>query len=481
MKRGSHPITLFISHPITGGEKLNLLLPKLNLHQKGAPMKLWQKDFDIYENIERFTVGQDRELDLVLAPYDILGSLAHIEMLASIDLLTSEELRALQKELKRLYRKATEGEFEIAPEIEDVHSQIEALLTEELGEIGKKVHSGRSRNDQVLVDLRLYFRAVIEEIATAIKKLASVLLQLSDQHRDVLMPGYTHLQIAMPSSFGLWFAAFAESFADDLKMLESVYHIINQNPLGSAAGYGSSFPLNREMTTELLGFEDLNYNVVHAQMSRGKTELFLSYAMAAVGHTLSRLAMDVTLFCNQNFGFIKLPDALTTGSSIMPHKKNPDVFELIRAKSNQLQAVPQSISLITSALPSGYHRDYQLLKENLFPSIETLKDCLNITHFSVQQIEVNKNILDDPKYHYLYTVETVNEEVLKGVPFRTAYQKIGERVQAGTYKFEGDIKHTHAGSLGNLCNEQIQRKIDLIWNGFQFEQVASAMDKLLAN
>jgi argininosuccinate lyase len=443
-------------------------------------MKLWQKETQIDQQIERFTVGQDRELDLVLAPYDVLGSLAHTQMLASIDLLTADELERIHGELKCIYHDAVADQFVIAPEMEDVHSQVEFLLTERLGEVGKKIHSGRSRNDQVLVDLRLYFRAVIESIATAVRDFATTLLALSEQHKDVLLPGYTHLQVAMPSSFGLWFGAYAESLADDLRLLESTYHIVNQNPLGSAAGYGSSFPLDRELTTQLLGFEDLNYNVVHAQMGRGKTELFLSYALAGIGHTLSRLAMDVTLYSSQNFNFLKLPDELTTGSSIMPHKKNPDVFELIRAKCNQLQAVPQSISLITSGLPSGYHRDYQLLKENIFPAIESVQDCLHIANYAMQQIELNKDILNDAKYDYLYTVEVVNDAVLNGVPFRQAYQDVGKAVEEGTYRFDGELLHTHLGSLGNLCTEQIQAKIAHSWRGFQFEKAKQAIEQLLA-
>jgi len=442
-------------------------------------MKLWQKTYDIFENIERFTVGQDRELDLKLAKYDVLGSLAHIEMLASIDLLEKEELVQLKVALKEIYKKAESGEFAIEEQVEDVHSQVELMLTQQLGDIGKKIHSGRSRNDQVLVDLRLYFRAEIEDIALKIKQLTTTLLELSEQHKEVPLPGYTHLQIAMPSSFGLWFGAYAESLIDDLQLLESIYHIINQNPLGSAAGYGSSFPLNRTMTTKLLGFENLNYNVVHAQMGRGKTELFLGFALAAIGHTLGKMAMDVTLYCNQNFAFLRLPDELTTGSSIMPHKKNPDVFELIRAKCNQLQAVPTNISMITSGLPSGYHRDFQLLKENIFPAIESMKDCLKITDFAVRQVEANPRILNDPKYNYLYTVEVVNQEVLQGTPFREAYKKVGASVESGNYRFDGDVQHTHEGSLGNLCNEQIQAKFDPIWEGFGFEKVAAAIESLL--
>ncbi len=441
-------------------------------------MKLWQKDYDVNQRIEQFTVGKDWELDLFLAKYDILGSLAHIHMLESIDLLTAEELEQLTAALRQILGEVEAGRFEIQEGVEDVHSQVELLLTQQLGDVGKKIHSGRSRNDQVLVDLRLFFRQELQRTAEALQELFNTLLDLSETHKNALMPGYTHLQVAMVSSFGLWFGAYAESLVDDLQLLESVYHINNQNPLGSAAGYGSSFPLNRRMTTELLGFADLNYNVIHAQMSRGKTELFISFALAAIGATLAKLAMDVTLFINQNFGFISFPDELTTGSSIMPHKKNPDVFELLRAKSNKLQALPQEIMLITSNLPSGYHRDFQLLKENLFPALQDVQDCLSITSFALQQIDIKPDILNDEKYKYLYTVEVVNQEVLSGLPFREAYQKIGEAVESGTFHFDGAIEHTHEGSLGNLCTDDIRAKWQRIWQRFPFEQVEKSLNAL---
>jgi len=441
-------------------------------------MKLWQKDYDINQRIEQFTVGKDRELDLFLAKYDILGSLAHITMLESIDLLTAEELEQLATALRQILQAVEAGNFRIEDGVEDVHSQVELLLTQKLGDIGKKIHSGRSRNDQVLVDLRLFFRQELQHIAEELQQLFDTLLNLSETHQNALMPGYTHLQVAMVSSFGLWFGAYAESLADDLQLLESVYHINNQNPLGSAAGYGSSFPLNRRMTTELLGFADLNYNVIHAQMGRGKTELFISFALAAIGATLAKLAMDVTLFINQNFGFISFPDELTTGSSIMPHKKNPDVFELLRAKSNKLQALPQEIMLITSNLPAGYHRDFQLLKENLFPALRDAQDCLSIANFALQQIEIKPDILNDEKYKYLYTVEVVNQEVLSGLPFREAYKKIGQAVENGSFSFDGKIEHTHEGSLGNLCTADIRRKWQRIWQRFPFEQVAERLQAL---
>lgn len=442
-------------------------------------MKLWQKEYSIFENIEQFTVGQDREMDLQLAKYDVLGSLAHIVMLESIGLLKAEELVLLQNALKKIYSNILQGDFKISENVEDVHSQIEWLLTQQLGDVGKKIHSGRSRNDQVLVDLRLFFRAEIETIAHQLYQLIHTFLESSNQHQAVLLPGYTHLQIGMVSSFGLWFGAYAESLIDDLRLLESTYQIVNQNPLGSAAGYGSSFPLNRKMTTELLGFHDLNYNVVHAQMGRGKTELFLSFALAAVAHTLGKLAMDVTLFCNQNFMFLSLPKELTTGSSIMPHKKNPDVFELIRAKCNQLLALPQTISLITSNLPSGYHRDFQILKETVFPAITSMKSCLEIIQFAMPLIEVHQNILDDPKYQYLYTVEAVNQEVLNGLPFREAYQKVGKMVEEGTFYFEGEIQHTHEGSIGNLSLSEIKNKLEKVWSGFDFITVSQAIERLI--
>ncbi len=443
-------------------------------------MKLWQKDYSIFDNIEQFTIGNDRELDMQLAQYDVIGSMAHAKMLASIGLLEKEELKLLLSELRKIYQIILAGDFEIEARVEDVHSQVELLLTRAIGDIGKKIHSGRSRNDQVLVDLRLFFRAEIKEIANEIVELTEGLLRKSEQHKNALMPGYTHTQVAMVSSFGLWFAAYAESLADDLKLLSSVFQIINQNPLGSAAGYGSSFPLDRKMTTELLGFENLNYNVIHAQMGRGKTELFLSYALAAVAHTLGKLAMDVITYCSQNYAFISLPKELTTGSSIMPHKKNPDVFELIRAHCNRLLSLPQEISMITSNLSSGYHRDFQLLKESTFPAIQTIKSCLSITTFSLEHIKVNYDVLNDEKYKYLYTVETVNQEVLKGVPFREAYQSVGKSIETGAYNFDGaSIQHTHLGSLGNLQNSAIRKKITANLSSLDYQNVENAINQLI--
>jgi len=442
-------------------------------------MKLWQKDFSIDKKIETFTVGKDRELDLQLAKYDIQGSLAHIKMLESIGLLTTEEWQQLDSALKRIYRKIEKGVFEIEAGVEDVHSQVELMLTEEMGDVGKKIHSGRSRNDQVLVDLRLFFRAEIQEVVEETEALFETLLQLSEQHKEVLMPGYTHLQVAMVSSFGLWFGGFAESLTDDLQLMQSVYKTINQNPLGSAAGYGSSFPLNRQMTTELLGFRELNYNVIHAQLGRGKTELLLSFGLAAIANTVGKLAMEVCLFCNQNYGFLKLPDELTTGSSIMPHKKNPDVFELIRAKCNKLQALPNEIISITGNLPSGYHRDFQLLKESVFPALAEVKDCLQIAAFVLQNIEVKPDMLADEKYNYLYSVEAVNQLVLKGMPFRDAYKTVGQQIETGAFEPPKTLQHTHEGSLGNLCNEQIRAKMQKILEGFPFEKVGEIIAELL--
>ena len=442
-------------------------------------MKLWQKNYDVDKAIEAFTVGRDRELDQELARYDIQGSLAHITMLESIGLLTSDELSTLTGALRRLYQKVEDGNFVIEEGIEDVHSQVEHLLTLELGEVGKKIHAGRSRNDQVLVDLRLFFRAEIRHIADLARSLFELLASLADQHKDVLMPGYTHLQVAMPSSFGLWFGAYAESLVDDMRLLSSVYHIVNQNPLGSAAGYGSSFPLDRSLTTSLLGFDDLNYNVVHAQLGRGKSELFLSFALAALGSTLGKLAMDCVLFLNQNFAFISFPDELTTGSSIMPHKKNPDVFEITRGRCNQLQALPGRVAMLTANLPSGYHRDYQLLKEDLFPAISSLKDCLAIMTYALQQVEVRKDILEDDKYRYLFSVEEVNREVLRGTAFRDAYQKIGQQIARGEFSPQSAVEHTHEGSIGNLCLPEIQRKMDGVWRSFDFEIAFGRIMELL--
>ena len=441
-------------------------------------MKLWQKSYTVDQQIERFTVGQDRELDRYLAPYDILGSLAHIQMLQKIGLLTAEEEAALAVALRKLHRKAEAGELEIEAGVEDIHSQVELLLTRELGEAGKKIHAGRSRNDQVLVDLRLYFRAELQSITELAAQLFSILMQLAEQHKNVLLPGYTHFQAAMPSSFGLWFSAYAESLVDDLRLLQSVYHNINQNPLGSAAGYGTSFPLDRKLTTELLGFEDLSYNVVHAQMGRGKSELFLSYALAAMAHTLGKLASDVVLYVSQNFAFLSFPDELTTGSSIMPHKKNPDVFELIRARCNYLQSLPVQVSQLTISLPSGYHRDFQLLKEAVFPAIQHLEDCLSILSFALPQAKVNHNILEDERYQYLFSVEVVNELVLKGVPFREAYQQVGQQIAAASFSPPETIRHTHEGSIGNLCLEEIEQKMAAVMKGFPFEQVQTALERL---
>ena len=442
-------------------------------------MKLWQKNYTVDQQIEAFTVGQDRELDRHLAPYDILGSLAHVRMLEKIGLLGAEEQEQLSAKLRQLYRQAQEGELEIEPGVEDIHSQVELMLTRELGEAGKKIHAGRSRNDQVLVDLRLYFRAELQEIVELAERLFTTLMQLAERHRHVLLPGYTHFQAAMPSSFGLWFSAYAESLVDDLRLLQSVYHTINQNPLGSAAGYGTSFPLDRTLTTRLLGFRDLNYNVVHAQMGRGKTELFLSYALAAMTHTLGKLAADVVLYVSQNFAFLSFPDELTTGSSIMPHKKNPDVFELIRARCNLLQSLPAQVSQLTAGLPSGYHRDFQLLKESIFPAIQQLRSCLSILAYALPQARVNPRILEDERYQYLFSVEVVNELVLRGVPFREAYRQVGQQIESGQFEPPQELRHSHEGSLGNLCLEEVERKMEGVLAGFPFGEVEEAVGALV--
>lgn len=422
-------------------------------------MILWNKGFEPDKKIEEFTVGNDRELDLRLAKYDVEGSMAHIRMLETIGLLTREELDKLLEALQEIYVSAENGTFVIEDDVEDVHSQVETLLTRKLGDIGKKIHSGRSRNDQVLVDLKLFMRDELRAIADSVQQLFDRLQLLSEQHKDTLMPGYTHLQIAMPSSFGLWFGAYAEALIDDVQLLGAAYRIADQNPLGSAAGYGSSFPLNRRMTTELLGFETMHYNVVAAQMSRGKTERAAAYAIAAIASTLGRFAMDVCLFMSQNFGFVSFPDEFTTGSSIMPHKKNPDVFEIMRGKCNRLQAVPNEISLLTTNLPIGYHRDLQLLKDIIFPATTEIRSCLEMCDFMLQHIRVNKNILDDRKYDYLFTVEDVNRLTLAGTPFREAYRQIGMQVQNGTYRPTREVHHTHEGSIGNLCNVEIAEKM----------------------
>ena len=442
-------------------------------------MKIWQKNTDVNSFVESFTVGNDRELDLQLAAADVLGSLAHTRMLHSIGLLDADDLVAVQQGLKQLYGEVTAGTFTIDEHVEDVHSQVELLLTKRIGEAGKKIHSGRSRNDQVLVDLKLFFRMEIANLVNNTQALFTRLITLSEANKSVLLPGYTHLQIAMPSSFGLWFGAYAESLVDDLEVLQAAWKVCNKNPLGSAAGYGSSFPLNRKMTTELLGFDDLNYNVVYAQMGRGKTERILAQGMSAIAATLAKLAMDVCLYMNQNFGFISFPDHLTTGSSIMPHKKNPDVFELVRARCNKIQALPNEIALMTTNLPSGYHRDLQLLKENLFPAFQSLNECLEITAFMLEHIRISDRILDDAKYDYLFSVEVVNNEVLKGVPFREAYRNIGLSIEEGTFKPQKTVSHTHEGSIGNLCNEEIQKAFDKAVASFGFERMNEALRRLV--
>lgn len=434
-------------------------------------MKLWQKNYDVDKLIEQFTVGNDTHLDLLLARYDVLGSIAHATMLESIGLLTGAELTSLKKELQSILQSIEDGKFVIETGVEDVHSQIELLLTKKLGDVGKKIHSGRSRNDQVLLDIKLFSRNEIMEIVSASKELFDLLIGLSEKHKDKLLPGYTHSQIAMPSSFGLWFSAYAESLVDDLTFLYAAYKQVNKNPLGSGAGYGSSFPLNRKMTTDLLGFESMNYNVVYAQMTRGKTEKNLSAAMASIASTLAKLSMDVCLYMSQNFGFISFPDNMTTGSSIMPHKKNPDVFELIRAKCNKLQSLPNEISLILSNLPSGYHRDLQIIKENFLPAFDTLKNCLQITTYMLQNIEVKKDILKDEKYKYAFSVEAVNEEVLKGTPFRDAYKKVGEEIANNKFTPKQNLNHTHEGSIGNLCLDEIKKMMENVIKEYNFKEV----------
>jgi argininosuccinate lyase len=443
-------------------------------------MKIWQKDKAALAEVDRFTVGKDREMDAYLAPFDVLGSLAHTAMLESIGLLTADELAILQKELKQIYKEIQEGNFTLEDGVEDIHSQVELLLTRRLGEVGKKIHSGRSRNDQVLVDLKLFLRHELEVLVGEVKTLFDLLQQKSIQYKDHLIPGYTHLQIAMPSSFGLWFGAYAESLVDDLTVLQGAYKVVNKNPLGSAAGYGSSFPLNRTMTTQLLGFDDLNYNVVYAQMGRGKTEKIVSFALAGIASTLAKMSMDACLFMNQNFGFISFPDELTTGSSIMPHKKNPDVWELIRSHGNKLQALPNEITMMITNLPSGYHRDLQLLKENLFPAFGVLKDCLRMAGLMLENIRVKENILDDEKYRYLFSVEVVNRLVLEGVPFREAYKQVGLDIEKGNFAPEQTVQHTHEGSIGNPGNEEVNRMMEEVIKGFPFVKVAGAIEKLLS-
>lgn len=441
--------------------------------------KLWEKNFEVNREIERFTVGRDRELDLYLARYDVLGSMAHITMLQSIGLMEKDELDALLAELKLIYRDCVEGRFEIEEGVEDVHSQVELMLTRRLGDMGKKIHSGRSRNDQVLVDLKLFIRHELREVADEVMTLFGELLEKSEQCKDVLMPGYTHLQIAMPSSFGLWFGAYAESLADDMLFLQAAYRMANRNPLGSAAGYGSSFPLDRSMTTHLLGFESMDYNVVYAQMGRGKTERNVAFAMASVAGTLAKMAFDACMFNCQNFGFVKLPKECTTGSSIMPHKKNPDVFELIRAKCNKLQGLPAQITLIMNNLPVGYFRDLQIIKEVFLPAFDELKDCLRMAAYIINKMEVNRSILDNPMYDPMFSVEEVNRLAAAGMPFRDAYRKVGMEIEEGTYRAEHNIHHTHEGSMGNLCNDRIAEFMKGVYDGFGFSRAEEAEKELL--
>ncbi len=461
-------------------------------------MKLWQKDIISPlgdGGVEKFTVGNDRELDLYLAPFDVLGSIAHVTMLASVGLLQNDEKDLLVAELKNIYQQIVNPQangslssslsgdgdkaFKLDDGVEDIHSQVELMLTNKLGDVGKKIHSARSRNDQVLVDLKLFLRSEIEKLTTEVKTLFDVLMQQSETYKNHLLPGYTHLQLAMPSSFGLWLGAYAESLVDDLITLQAAFEVVNKNPLGSAAGYGSSFPINRTMTTELLGFADLNYNVVYAQMGRGKTERIVSSALANIAATLAKLSMDACLFLNQNFGFISFPDELTTGSSIMPHKKNPDVFELIRSHCNRIQALPNEIMMMTVNLPSGYHRDLQLLKEHIIPAFENLHACLQMTGLMLTNVKVKENILEDEKYQFLFSVEEVNKLVLQGMPFRDAYKKIGNDIEQQQFTYNTAVNHTHEGSIGNLCNQQISRNMDAVLERFNFGKINIALEQLL--
>ncbi len=441
--------------------------------------KLWEKSVQVNKDIERFTVGRDREMDLYLAKHDVLGSMAHITMLQSIGLLTAAELEQLLAELKQIYALAERGEFVIEDGVEDVHSQVELMLTRKLGDVGKKIHSGRSRNDQVLLDLKLFTREQIKDIAEAVEQLFGVLIRQSGRYKDVLMPGYTHLQIAMPSSFGLWFGAYAESLVDDMMFLQAAFRMCNRNPLGSAAGYGSSFPLDRTMTTRLLGFDSMNYNVVYAQMGRGKMERNVAFALATIAGTLSKLAFDACLFNSQNFGFVKLPDECTTGSSIMPHKKNPDVFELTRAKCNKIQSLPQQIMMIANNLPSGYFRDLQIIKEVFLPAFQELKDCLQMTTYIMNAVKVNEHILDDDRYSLIFSVEEVNRLAREGMPFRDAYKKVGLDIEAGRFTPCKEVHHTHEGSIGNLCNDRIAQLMRQVVEGFNFSTMEQAEKALL--
>jgi len=443
-------------------------------------MKLWDKGTEINQLIETFTIGRDTEMDYFLAEFDVIGSLAHITMLESIGLLTSPELVMLSGELREIYKEIKAGKFVIEDGSEDVHSQVELMLTRKLGDVGKKIHSGRSRNDQVLLDLKLYTRSEIKSVVDQTIELFEILVAQSEKYQHILMPGYTHLQVAMPSSFGLWFGAYAESLTDDLLLLQATYRIADQNPLGSAAGYGSSFPLNRQMTTDLLGFESMNYNVVYAQMGRGKVEKSVTFALASVAATLSRMAYDVCLFMSQNFNFVSLPDELTTGSSIMPHKKNPDVFELLRSHCNRIQSLPNQILLMTNNLPSGYFRDLQLIKEVFIPAFAELKSCLTIASFAISNIKVNEKIMDDNRYENIYSVEEVNRKVLQGVPFRDAYRQVGESINKGTFQPDKNVCHTHEGSIGNLCLPEIREKMEVIFNSFNFSKAEKAFEQLIS-
>lgn len=442
-------------------------------------MKLWQKDKASLKQVEEFTVGNDREMDLYLAAFDVLGSLAHIQMLQSIGLITKNELPRLQMELRKIYTEIEAGHFKLQEDVEDIHSQIELLLTQRLGDVGKRIHSARSRNDQVLLDIKLFLRNELEELVKVIRSFFDLLQSQSEKYTEHLLPGYTHLQLAMPSSFGLWFGAYAESLVDDVITLKAAYDIVNKNPLGSAAGYGSSFPIKRELTTKLLGFDDLNYNVVYAQMGRGKAERIVAMSLANVADTLSKLSMDACLYLNQNFGFISFPAELTTGSSIMPHKKNPDVFELIRSHCNRIKALPNEIMMMTTNLPSGYHRDLQLLKEHLFPSFKILKDCIEMATLMLSNIEIKKDILADEKYKYLFSVEEVNKLVLQGMPFRDAYKKVGTDIEAGKFSYNPHVRHTHEGSIGYPGTEEIKKQMQKVVESFPFASVQKAIHKLL--
>jgi len=441
--------------------------------------KLWQKTTNVNELVESFTVGRDTEFDAQMAAFDVLGSLAHTRMLQSIDLMSAEDLDLVQRELKNIYADIQKGNFTIEAGVEDVHSQVELLLTQRIGDAGKKIHSGRSRNDQVLVDLKLFFRHELQQVVEETQTLFNQLITLSEKYKDVLLPGYTHLQVAMPSSFGLWFGAYAESLVDDLELLLAAYKITNKNPLGSAAGYGSSFPLNRTMTTQLLGFESLNYNVVYAQMGRGKTERIIAQALSSIAATLGKMAMDQALYLSQNFAFVSYPDTLTTGSSIMPHKKNPDVWEIMRGKCNRLQALPTDVAIMTTNLPSGYHREMQLLKELLFPAFTEIKNCLHMATFMLQNVSVNTDILNDPKYAYLFSVEEVNRMVLEGTPFRDAYKQVGLAIEKGQFNPDKTVNHTHEGSIGNLMNAQITEAMNKVVGQFKFDVVDKAVSELV--